>query len=144
MKYNVKIAPERRGKKENAITKNVPIFADIRFNGGRMYYFTGYRIDTNKFNIVTQLADKNSSGKEGSRLVQYNDINNRLKAIKAKLELYFQSVNEGNRSEIKGLLDEVCKKSKKKEADDDKGFFVMFRKYIQNEVSLSIDFHVIN
>ncbi len=110
--------------------------ADIRFSGKRMFYFTGYRIDLNKFNSGTQLANKNATGKEGTRTVQYNVINNRLKAIKASLVLYFQNINEGNKNEIKILLDEVCNKSKRRTTNDN-SFFSMFSKYIEEEVSLS-------
>ncbi len=141
MRFNVTMYLERRKDKSGNIrTKNVPIFADVKFSGTRMFYFTGFRIDSNKFNLEKEQAKKNAFGKEGSRTVQYNEINNRLKAIRASLELYFQTNRKANKEEIKGLLDRVCKKEKKDTkdaADDSTGFFPMFSKYIQNEVSLS-------
>ncbi len=138
MKYNIKIVPEKRKNKSGEpIIKNVPIMADIRFGGKRMFYYTGFRIDVDKFNNENQQAKKNCSGKEGARIVQYNEINKRLKAINATLELYFQNITESNKEDIKVLLDKVCNKSKKKTPEDDNGFFSMFTKYIENEVSKS-------
>jgi len=138
MKYNIKISPEKRKDKSGEpIIKNVPIMADLRFGGKRMFYYTGYRIDVDKFNNEKQQAKKNSSGKEGARTVQYNEINKRLKAIKATLELYFQNITESNKEDIIALLDKVCNKSKKKTPEDDNGFFPMFTTYIENEVSKS-------
>lgn len=138
MKYNIKISPEKRKNKAGQpITKNVPIMVDIRFGGKRMFYYTGYRIDVDKFNNEKQQAKKNSSGIEGSRTVQYNEVNKRLRAISATLELHFQNVTESNTKDIKVLLDKVCNKSKKKNSEDDKGFFSMFTKYIDDVVSKS-------
>ena len=136
MKHNVKFAPEKRNDKAGQpIVKNVPIFAFITFGGKKMYFFTGYRIDVDNFDYETQEATKNSTGSEGTRKVQYNEINKRMKAIRANLELFFQKTNEATKEEVKTLLDEVCNKSKKEIAPDNVSFFGMFQKYIDNYVS---------
>jgi len=139
MKHSVKISPERRKDKAgNLIENNVPIFADIRFSGARMFYFTGYRMDADKFDTESQQAKKNSIGKEGSRDVQSNIINNRFKAIRAALELHFQKVNISTKDQVKALLDEVCKKAVTPEPEtDNTGFFGMFHHY-HNVCNLSI------
>ena len=112
MKHSVKISPERRKDKAgNLIETNVPVFADIRFAGTRMFYFTGYRIDMDKFDIKAQQAKKNSIGTEGNRDVQYNIINSRFKKIRAALELFFQDVDSATKDQIKTLLDDVCSKA---------------------------------
>lgn len=131
MKHNVKIAPERRKDKAgNLIEKNVPLFADIRFLGTRVFYFTGYRIDADKFNNELQQAKKNSSGHEGKRTVQYNAINDRLKMIKAALELFFQGNDSATKQQVIDLLDDVCKKGDTPELESDETeFFPMFNKY---------------
>jgi len=129
MKHRVKIAPERRKDKAgNVITKNVPLFADIRFSGTRIFYFTGFRIDAEKFNSDDQRAKKNSAGVEGKRVVQYNIINDRLKKIAAALELYFQETDRGTKQQVIALLDDVCKKGKNDIQEPD-SFFAMFRHY---------------
>jgi len=138
MKYNVKFSPEvRKDKTGNTIINNVPIFADIRFGGGRMFYFTGYRIDVTDFDTVTQQAKKNTTGREGSRAVQYNIINKRLKAIRATLELHFADIDTTTKDEIKAMLNKVCAKNEKKiDQHDDFTFFGLFQNYINNKVNL--------
>jgi integrase len=134
MKYNVKIIAERRKDKLTGLVvdKNVPLFADIRFAGERFFYFTGYRIDTEKFNSVTQEARRNSTGREGKNNVQYNVINNRLTMIKAELIDCFREPNTPTKQEIIRLLDGVCKKeSSTVDAESVSGFFEMFDKYLR-------------
>ena len=133
MKHSVKISPERRKDKAgNLIVENIPIFADIRFAGTRLFYFTGYRIDADKFDTELQQVKKNSIGKEGSRDEQYNIMNKRFKAIRATLELYFQSKDKVNKDQVRTLLDDVCKKANTSEPEaDNTGFFHMFEKYLK-------------
>jgi integrase len=114
MKYNLIIAPERRNDKTGQpIVLNVPIFAQISFSGNRIFYFTGYRLDAHKFDNEKQEVSKNSSGTEGAKKIQYNVINKRFKAIRAALELFFQSSETASKNEVKSLLDAICKKAKK-------------------------------
>lgn len=146
MKYNVKIALESRKDKTGLpIIKNVPIFAQISFAGNRIFYFTGYRIDTEKFDHETQEATKNSFGIEGTKKAQYNVINQRFRAIKAALELFFQSTENASKNEVISLLDGVCKKAKKaarkneqskKETPAKIDFYTMFERY-QQDINLS-------
>lgn len=133
MKYSVKIALEKRKDKTGQIiTENVPLFAEICFAGNRIYYFTGYRINKDKFNEETQQAKKNCSGKEGKRIVQYNDINDRLKKIKAELELFFQKTNKATKQDIVNLLDIACKKAVTENTEPEgMGFFTLFEKYLE-------------
>jgi hypothetical protein len=112
MKFNVRFAPERRKDKSGAvIEKTVPLFADIRFSGTRLFYYTGFRVDVKKFgNNNPQEADKNTFGYEGGRIVQYNIINNRIRAIRASLELFFQGRDAATKEELVTLLDSICKR----------------------------------
>jgi integrase len=113
MKYNVKFAPEKRNDKTGQpIVKNVPIFAGITFANTRLFYFTGFRLDVDKFDPEKQEAKKNSVGTEGTKKAQYNVINARFKAIRAALELFFQSTEKASKSDVISLLDETCKKAK--------------------------------
>lgn len=124
-------------------TENVPLFADIRFAGTRMFYFTGYRIDSVKFDNDKQEARKNTSGKEGKRIVQYNIINKRLDAIRSTLVLFFQGTDKATKIEVIELLDGVCKKHKEPEqAPEDLSFYNVFQLYIDIKVSDSKQRHV--
>lgn len=133
MKHSVKIALEKRKDKTGQIIiENVPLFAEICFAGNRIYYFTGYRINKDKFNEEAQQVKKNSSGKEGKRAVQYNDINDRLKKIKAELELFFQKTNKATKQNIITLLDVACKKAVPESTEPEGfGFFNLFEKYLK-------------
>ncbi len=131
MKYNVRFATERRKDKEgNLIVTNIPIFADIRFAGTRMFYFTGFRIDADKFDSENQQAKKESTGKEGSRIVKYDVINRRIKKMKAELEILFQDNKTVTKEKVKILLDNVCMKAVAPVQEvDEVEFFSMFEKY---------------
>lgn len=139
MKYSVKIGPEKRKNKNgDIISKNVPLFADIKFSGIRVFYFTGYRIDVDwkkeelsKWDKKNQKVKKNRIGFEGKQEVQDNIINDRLEAIKAKLTLFFRDKTSVTKSEIISLLDETCKKAVRGiESSDKSEFFTMFEKYL--------------
>jgi integrase len=132
MKHSIRIAPERRKDKAGQIrTKDVPLFVDIRFGGMRLFYFTGYRADVEKFDTSTQRMKKNSTGREGSRKVQYNEINDRLNRIAAALTLHFQNTDSTSRPEVIDVLDKETKKSKRPVPLLEKtDFFSMFEHYI--------------
>jgi 4-hydroxy-3-methylbut-2-en-1-yl diphosphate synthase IspG/GcpE len=145
MKFNVKIKLEQRKDTNGTPDANgklpllgirVPIFADIRYSGTRIYYFIGYRIDAVNFDPTLQMVKKNSFGFEGKKKVQYTEINNRIKKIKAELELFFaQRTNIEDKSLISSLLDNSCKKAEKSDKMEDvenyeTGFFNQFQKYI--------------
>jgi integrase len=128
MKYSVKISTEQRKDKQgNLIVNNVPIFADIRFAGTRMFYFTGYRIDTDKFD--KQQARKNSVGKEGGQPVKYGEMNERFETIKSTLQLHFKSVDKATKDQIKLLLDKAILKAVANDPQADAEFYGMFDKY---------------
>ncbi|HXB42374.1 MAG TPA: site-specific integrase [Bacteroidia bacterium] len=95
---NINFHLEKRKDKLSGelISYNVPIFLDFNFNGKRLQYYTGLRIDANKwddglertkegkvsrFRIHPGRAKKNTSGA--------SDINSQLNAIIAKInEIY--------------------------------------------------------
>jgi len=127
MKHNVKFFPERRKDKNgDLIKKNIPIYADIHFSGTRLFYFTGYRIDRDKFDPKKQEATKNSTGCEGRRTVSYADINRRIKKIKAALELYFQDTRTASKQQIIFLLNDICQKNNTSGTSDFWGLFDKF------------------
>jgi hypothetical protein len=146
MKYKLIIAPERRNDKSGQpITKNVPIFAQISFAGNRLFYFTGYKIDTEFFDTEKQQATQNSFGLCGKEKVQYNIINKRLTAINAALVLFLTDKTTASKSDVKSLLDAICKKAKRNTKTEKmpipeplmiSDFYGLFRKY-QHEAKIS-------
>lgn len=143
MKYNVRFKLEQRkdikGKPDEngtipLVNKKVPIQADITYSGTRLYYFTGYRIDADKFDKEQQQVRKNAIGFESQKPVPYNEINNRLRKIRAELELFFSNKTHiEDKTLIIKLLDEACKKAEKQPKDIVQGytFFDLFQKYIE-------------
>jgi hypothetical protein len=133
MKHNVKFFTESRKDKNGIVmTENVPLFAAITFGGDRLFYFTGYRIDRDKFDKEKQQANKNSSGTEGNRLVQYNTINDRINAIRSEMELYFQRTDKADKEKIKTILDKACKKAKPKQVIET-SFIPLFELFIESD-----------
>jgi len=144
MKFNVKFKLEQRKDPKGTpdeygqlplLDKKVPIFADIRYAGTRIYYFIGYRIDAVNFDREAQQAKKNVWGYETNKKVQYNEINNRIKKIKAELELFFADRGAvEDKSLITALLDDSCKKAVKPVRQETEkqelSFFELFQKYI--------------
>jgi hypothetical protein len=62
MKYNVRIKLEQHKDSKGVpdeignlplLNKKVPIFTDIRYTGKRIYYFIGFRIDAENFDVET-------------------------------------------------------------------------------------------
>ena len=137
MKHNVKFSIEKR-KNSNGelIIKNVPLFADIRFSGTRIFYFTGYRIDKDCFDNTDQQAIKNTSATEGGRKVPAGDVNRRLRLIKAALTNIFDNLQTAPaKDEIIKKLNETCKKGEQaaKEVEGDPlAFIPKFKHYIEN------------
>ena len=133
MKHNVKFILEKRLKDGKLIINDVPIIAQITYNGKRIFYFTGYRINAVRFNIDKQEVNKNSFGKEGTKKVQYNDINNRLTQIKSKLiEIFDNATIPPDKKFIVSELNTICKKIINEIENINKDIFYYFDIYIKH------------
>ena len=137
MKHNVKFQIEKRKDKQGLlITNNVPLFADIRFSGTRLFYFTGYRINESCFNTDEQRAIKNTTACEGKRNVSYSDVNRRIKLIEAALTNIFDNIQDTpDKIIIVKTLDNVCKKGDQVGPENEAEvfeFLQMFDSYINN------------
>lgn len=141
MKHNVNFKLDfQKDQNGQWINKNVAINAKISFGGDRQKYFTGYRIDKDNFDpdptIENMYAKKNTKGLEGKRVVQYNEINNRLSLIKATLTTLFSNTQIApDKDLIKRELDIVCKKREKVITEPEKNpllFLPLFDTYIKN------------
>lgn len=100
----IKFYLEKRKDKETGmeIIKNVPIFLFYSFNGQRLQYFTGKRIDTPKWDKSIMRAKKGYSeasdiNKELDKLaVKIKDIQDKAKALDEELSLeYFREKLKG-------------------------------------------------
>ena len=97
-KCNVKFVLDRRRDKETGkpIVENLPINMDFTFEGKRLRFFTGYRINSDKWDPVKMEVKKNAVNKNGD---SSSEINQRLRTLET---LIFQIYDEA-----KILLTEV-------------------------------------
>lgn len=121
-KFGVKFRLEQRrenpkDKESKLIKSNLPINADITFNGKRLFFFTGYRIDADKWvdkvvgGVRVQEVKKNNFNLKGESA---SEINAKLRRIRIAVEDVFRrlAVNEvppttnNVRDELKKELDE--------------------------------------
>ncbi len=66
IKCKVNFYPEKRKDDSGMLKmKNVPIFLFFSFSGKRMVYYTGYRIDLEKWDSENQRVKRNSFNEEG-------------------------------------------------------------------------------
>jgi integrase len=135
MKYNIKYTQEKRYKDGKLIIKDVPINAQITYNSLRIVYFTGFRVDYDKFSVEKQQVKKNAKGKQGKRDVYDNEINNVLTQIKSKLIDIFNNITTPPEKEfIINELDIVTKKIIKPDPinEVEKDLFYYFDIYFKN------------
>ena len=141
MKYNFKFSIEKRkGKDGLLIEAKVPIFADIRFAGTRVFYFTGYRIDKNNFDEKEGRAKLNTSAYEGQRKITAAAVNRRIKLIDAALTTLFENTKiPPLKSDLVKELDNASQKSEPTPIEIETeieaeiiSFELMFESYIKN------------
>lgn len=100
-----------KDKTSPLITENVPIFADITFNGRRIFFFSGHRVDASKWDIEKQKVKRNNFNAKGESAT---DINGRLDKIRVAVDAVFTRMNVNGipfttvnvRDELKSELDE--------------------------------------
>ena len=81
IKRNIIFILERRKKIDVLVTDNVPILVRVIYGGNRIYFSTGYRIDTSKWDSDKQLVKngctnklKQSSSEINTDLLKYYTI----------------------------------------------------------------------
>jgi len=79
---------EKRKDKNTGVVKtdNVPILADFKFDGQRVIYPIGYRIDFAKWNDTEQRVKRNNFNKDG---IGANIINKRIETIASQLPIIY-------------------------------------------------------
>lgn len=73
------------------ITENVPILIDFKFDGERVKYPIGYRIDFDKWNAKEQRVKRNNFNKD---LISFSIINKRIERIETQLPIIYNSALE--------------------------------------------------
>jgi integrase len=133
LKFSSRFYLEKRINKATGqlITENVPIFLFFSFDGKRLQYFSGYRIDYDKWNITTQRVDKNNFNKDG---ISAREINSHMVTLQSHVEDIYKKANANDLSpSIEYMRDEL----KKRIHDPDKGsnisFFEIFQQFIDIE-----------
>lgn len=133
LKFNTSFYLEKRNDKHTGelIIENVPINLFFTFDGKRLQYYTGYRIDFNKWNNTTQKVKSNNFNKDG---ITATTINSYLTKMKAAVEdIYSKSkANELNPS-IEYIRDELKKRLDESEKSTAKDFFDYFNEFIEIE-----------
>ena len=90
IKYSSKfILEKRKDKSGSLIVKNVPIYLDFTFNGQRLRYFTGYRINVTQWDFDIERVKKNNFNRNR---ISSSIINQKLSEIQSKIEdIYIKS-----------------------------------------------------
>jgi integrase len=133
LKYTVNFYLEKRKSKAN-IDKNTisfpdaPIFMFFSFDNRRLQYYTGYRIDSWKWDEITQRVKKNNFNQDG---VSASDINDHLDKIKGTVQEIYKEykILEKNLS-IQAIRNELklrLKEDKRKR----KTFFQCYAEYLE-------------
>lgn len=144
LKYSINFRIEKRKdrKTKAVIIENVPIHLDFTYDGKRLTYFTGYRIDAHKWIDVSidphtsektkiQRVKRNAINKDG---VQYNIINAYLDKIKTSLEAIYIKAKATD-VDIDNVflckeLDEALGKKEKVGSDEINAFWDKWKEYI--------------
>lgn len=130
IKCKVNFYPEKRKDASGKlIIENVPIFLFFSFSGKRMVYYTGYRIDLDKWDSENQRVKRNSFNQEGISATIINghldqlrtvvtDIYTEQKAVKKTPSVQFV------RNELRNRIGEEKRSS---------SFFDRFSSFIESE-----------
>lgn len=81
LKYGLHFRLEKRKDKQTGqmVDNNVPINLDFTFSGKRFQYFTGYRIDRDKWDEASERVKRNNFNKIGISATEINDHLDELK-----------------------------------------------------------------
>ncbi len=130
-KCSVKFYLESRKDSEgNLITENVPIYLSATFEGKRLLYYTGYRVDASKWDSSLQKVKRNRFNKSGDSATE---INGYLVELQAKtLEIYRERKTLRQPVSTSYLRDEL-KKRMGEDSSNTLSFFDVFELFITSE-----------
>jgi len=132
IKYSVKFYIEKRKDKKTGelIIENVPIYLHFSFDGKRLQYYTGYRIDSKKWNSQDQKVKRNNFNKDG---ISTTEINDHLEDIgKCVKDIYKESKALRQFPSVMYIRDELkCRIGEVEKTPS--SFFELFDKFIETE-----------
>ena len=131
IKRKITIAIEKRKKDGVLITENVPIRARVVYNGGRVDFFTGYRIDSSKWDEVKEKVRNGCTNKLKQSSSEINTAIQELTTVIDRIFKEFELKNKVPSFEI--LKDEVKRYSDKKTVSaTEKNLFTAFDDFVKN------------
>lgn len=130
IRCKVNFYPEKRKDKTGKlITENVPITLFFSFEGQRLMYFTGYRIDLDKWDTKLQHVTPNCFNRDG---VSSSEINDHLDEIKTKVKgIYVKMKVNGQLRSIPAIRDELKDAMGNEQKSPD--FYEVWDKFIAKE-----------
>lgn len=136
LKYNLKFRLEsRKEKNSNEIIKeNVPIYLDFTFEGKRLQYFTGLRIDAMNWDLSTQRVVKKSLSKTR---INASSFNNHLNDIEKNVIDIYQEFKILHQEIFVDILREELKKRLFEPDKAEKSFFDIMLEFIDTESKLN-------
>jgi integrase len=135
-KCSVKFYLEKRIDKElgNLITENVPIFLFFSYDGKRLQYFTGYRINIDQWNAETQRVRRNNFNKKGESATDINDHLSNIESVVT--EIYKQQKANKKNPSVNFVRDELKQRLGEVERNQE-SLFNVFEKFIATESQLN-------
>jgi integrase len=132
-KFHLETRYQATDKGKELITENVPIFLFFNFDGKQLRYYTGYRIDRDKWDQKTQKVKRNVFNKNGESAT---DINSHLREIETHVtDIYTEQKARKKNPTVSFVRDEL----KKKLGETDKSqvsIFIAFELFIAQEAKL--------
>lgn len=130
IKCKANFYPEKRNNKEGKlITDNVPIFLNFSFNGKRMVYYTGYRIDLDKWDADKQEVKKGNFNRDG---ISATIINNHFDELKTTVtSIYTEQKAIKKIPTMQYIKDEL--RARMGEERNSSSFFDRFSSFIELE-----------
>lgn len=133
LKFNTSFYLEKRKDKKTGelITENIPISMFFTFDGKRLQYFTGYRIDFEKWDTDKQQVNRNNFNKDG---ISATSINSYLTKLRATVEdIYGKAKGNNLNPSVEYIRDELKKRLNESEKRTVKGFFDYFDEFLEIE-----------
>ena len=117
IKRSVVFAPERKKRKGELITENVPIFMRVTFNSQRMDLTTGFKIDLDKWDDKTQRVKRNCMNKSMQTAA---DINMELSRQENAIQDAFKDFEYMDTMPTREELKETFQKQLKRKIEPEK------------------------
>lgn len=120
---------KRKGKNGQFIESNMPILMTFSFEGKRLQYYTGYRIDLKAWDTAKQEVKRNNVNTDGISSVEINSELTKLKSLTESI--YRKSYANDETLSVEDLRNELKNQLKKKPSKT--GFFEYYDQFMETE-----------